>query len=94
MDLSPAKIKIDIGQSYGFKTALARCVGDSVHCCDTDETLIGKIHIPDIVANICFGGPKRNTLFDIGSAAVWSLCKAAVVALRLLSSEQYQPTIE
>ncbi|MEL7263143.1 MAG: SMP-30/gluconolactonase/LRE family protein, partial [Pseudomonadota bacterium] len=36
---------------------------DGVHCLDTDGTLIGKVHIPEMVANVCFGGPKLNRLF-------------------------------
>ncbi|MEO0830843.1 MAG: SMP-30/gluconolactonase/LRE family protein, partial [Pseudomonadota bacterium] len=31
---------------------------DGVHCYTTDGRLIGKVHIPEMVANVCFGGPK------------------------------------
>lgn len=37
--------------------------GDGVHCFAPDGTLIGKIYMPRVVANVCFGGPKRNRLF-------------------------------
>ena len=30
--------------------------GDGVHVYDPDGTLIGKIHVPEVVANVCFGG--------------------------------------
>jgi gluconolactonase len=36
---------------------------DGVHCYDPDGTLIGKILVPEVVANVCFGGPKRNYLY-------------------------------
>ena len=39
------------------------CAGDGVHCHAPDGTLLGKILIPEAVANLCFGGPKRNRLF-------------------------------
>ena len=37
--------------------------GDGVHCFDPDGTLIGKLLVPEPVANLMFGGPKRNRLF-------------------------------
>jgi gluconolactonase len=37
--------------------------GDGVHCFAPDGTLLGKILIDEVVANVCFGGPKRNRLF-------------------------------
>jgi gluconolactonase len=46
---------------------------DGVHCIDADGTLIGKIHIPEIVANVCFGGPKLNRLFVCGTTSLYSV---------------------
>jgi gluconolactonase len=34
-----------------------------VHCYSADGKLLGKILLDEVVANICFGGPKRNRLF-------------------------------
>ncbi len=45
---------------------------DGVHCLDSDGTLIGKIHIPEFVANVCFGGAKRNRLFICGTTSLYS----------------------
>ena len=42
--------------------------GDGVHCYLPDGTLIGKILIPELVANVCFGGAKLNRLFICGTA--------------------------
>lgn len=36
---------------------------DGVHCFASDGTLLGKILIDEVVANVCFGGPKKNRLF-------------------------------
>ncbi|MEV4180556.1 SMP-30/gluconolactonase/LRE family protein [Streptosporangium canum] len=47
--------------------------GDGVHCFDPDGTLIGKIHIPETVSNLCFGGLKRNQLFITATASVYTI---------------------
>ncbi len=46
---------------------------DGVHCYDPDGTLIGKILIPEIVANVTFGGPKRNRLFICGTTSLYAI---------------------
>ena len=46
---------------------------DGVHIFAPDGTLIGKIHLPEICANICFGGVKRNRLFMAGSQSLYSV---------------------
>lgn len=46
---------------------------DGVHCLLPDGTLIGKIKIPEIVANVTFGGAKRNRLFICGTTSIYSL---------------------
>ncbi|MEP3638838.1 MAG: SMP-30/gluconolactonase/LRE family protein [Paracoccaceae bacterium] len=46
---------------------------DGVHCYDPDGTLIGKIKIPEFVANVCFGGPKLNRLFICGTTSLYSV---------------------
>ena len=45
---------------------------DGVHCLAPDGTLIGKILIPELVANVCFGGPKLNRLFICGTTSLYS----------------------
>jgi gluconolactonase len=47
--------------------------GDGVHCLDPDGTLIGKLHVPETVANLTFGGPKRNQLFICASSSLYSI---------------------
>ncbi len=46
---------------------------DGVHCYDPDGTLLGKIKVPEIVANVCFGGPKRNRLFICGQTSLYAI---------------------
>ena len=46
--------------------------GDGVHFYLPDGTLIGKILIPELVANVCFGGAKLNRLFICGCTSLYS----------------------
>ncbi len=46
---------------------------DGVHCYDPDGTLIGKIKIPELVANLCFGGAALNRLFICGTTSLYSV---------------------
>jgi gluconolactonase len=46
---------------------------DGVHCFDPDGTLLGKLHIPEIVSNLTFGGPRRNDLFITATSSVYSI---------------------
>ncbi|GAB3833533.1 SMP-30/gluconolactonase/LRE family protein [Kribbella italica] len=45
---------------------------EGVHVFDADGTLLGKLLLPDVVSNLCFGGPKRNRLFVTATTSVWS----------------------
>lgn len=47
--------------------------GDGIHCYAPDGTLLGKILVPETVANLVFGGPHRNRLFIAASTSVYSL---------------------
>ncbi len=46
---------------------------DGVHCYDADGTLLGKIHVPEPVANVVFGWPKRNRLFICGTTSIYAV---------------------
>jgi gluconolactonase len=45
--------------------------GDGVHCYAPDGTLIGKVKVPEVVANVCFGGAKRNCLYIAGTTSLY-----------------------
>jgi gluconolactonase len=47
--------------------------GKGVYCYEPDGVLIGKILIPEIVANVAFGGAKRNRLFICGTTSLYSV---------------------
>jgi gluconolactonase len=47
--------------------------GDGVHCHAPDGTLLGKIRVPETVANLCFGGPKLNRLFICATTSLYAV---------------------
>ena len=47
--------------------------GKGVYCYEPDGALIGRILIPEIVANVTFGGAKRNRLFICGTTSLYSV---------------------
>lgn len=46
---------------------------DGVRCYAPDGDLLGKIHLPETCANLCFGGRKRDRLFMCASTSVYAL---------------------
>ena len=46
---------------------------DGVHCYAPDGTLLGKILIPEVVANLCLGGEKRNSLFICATTSLYAV---------------------
>jgi gluconolactonase len=52
--------------------------GDGVHCITPGGELIGKIHTPEICANVVFGGPKRNRLFLCAYTSIYAAYVEAI----------------
>jgi gluconolactonase len=46
---------------------------DGVHIFNPQGKRIGQILLPEICANVCFGGTKRNQLFMCGSTSLYSV---------------------
>jgi len=46
---------------------------NGVHVFGPDGKLIGKIHIPETCANLCFGGAKKNRLFMAASQSLYAV---------------------
>ncbi|MGS2618436.1 SMP-30/gluconolactonase/LRE family protein [Micromonospora sp. LZ34] len=46
---------------------------DGLHCFHPDGTLLGKLHLPEVVANFTFAGPKRNHLYICASSSLLTL---------------------
>ncbi|MBG19000.1 MAG: gluconolactonase [Rhizobiales bacterium] len=47
--------------------------GDGVHCFSPEGNLLGKILIPEVVANLCFMGPKRNRLAICATTSLYAI---------------------
>ena len=44
--------------------------------------LLGKILVPEVVSNVCFGGPKRNRLFITATSSLYAVYVGAAGALK------------
>jgi gluconolactonase len=78
-DLSGGDVfaRCTVGAFDGFRLDTAGRIwtsaGDGVHCYDPDGALLGKIRVPQTVANVCFGGPKRNIMYICATTSLYSL---------------------
>ncbi|UVK36059.1 SMP-30/gluconolactonase/LRE family protein [Mesorhizobium sp. AR10] len=46
---------------------------DSVRVHSPDSTLIGRILVPELVSNVCFGGPSRNRLYITAQTSLYAV---------------------
>jgi len=78
--------KCDNGLFDGFriyaKGHLWSSACDGVHCYTPDGELIGKIRLPEVTANVCFGGPKLNRLFICATTSLYAVYLNARAAPR------------
>ena len=51
-----------------------------MHCFAPDGALLGKIKVPQTVANLTFGGPRRNRLFITATRSLYSVYLATTGA--------------
>ena len=69
--------EIDNGLPDGFRVDITGNVwtsaGDGVHCFSPEGTLLGKIKVPQTVANVAFGGSRRNRLFITATKSLYSV---------------------
>ena len=75
---------IDTGLPDGIRVDtqgnLWSSAGDGVHCFAADGTLLGKILVPEVVANLTFGGPRRNRLFITATTSLYAVYVTATGA--------------
>jgi len=55
---------------------------DGVRCYTPEGELLGKIHIPETVANLCFGGQQRNRLYICGTTSIYALYTSVQGAMK------------
>ena len=44
-----------------------------MHCIAPDGRLLGKILVPEVVSNVCFGGVKKNRLYICGTTSLYAV---------------------
>ena len=70
----PDGIRADVGGNLWVSSNAGRNVGYSgVTVWNPEGKLLGRIRIPEVVGNLCFGGAKRNRLFMAGSQSIYAL---------------------
>jgi gluconolactonase len=63
----PDGFRLD-AQGWIYTSAL-----DGVHVFHPDGTLLGKLHVPEKVGNVTFGGPARDTLYIAASSSLYRI---------------------
>ena len=44
-----------------------------MQCLSPEGELLGKIHLPEIISNVAFGGLRKNRLFATGANSLFSV---------------------
>jgi gluconolactonase len=70
----PDGVRADVEGNLWCSSNAGRNVGYSgVTVWNPQGQLIGRIRLPEICGNVCFGGPKRNRLFMAASQSLYAL---------------------
>ena len=70
----PDGVRCDVDGNLWCSSNAGRAVGYSDVTVWTPEgKLIGRIRLPEVCGNVCFGGPKRNRLFMAASQSLYAV---------------------
>jgi gluconolactonase len=70
----PDGIRCDVNGNVWASSNAGRAVGyNGVTVWTPEGKLIGRIRLPEVCGNICFGGPKRNRLFMAASQSLYAV---------------------
>ncbi|HYB42371.1 MAG TPA: SMP-30/gluconolactonase/LRE family protein, partial [Candidatus Methylomirabilis sp.] len=73
----PDGARCDVDGNVWVSSNAGRAVGYSgVTVWSPEGKLIGRIRLPEICGNLCFGGPKRNRLFMAASQSLYAVYTA------------------
>ncbi len=68
---------INPGASDGFRLDtdgnIWSSAADGVHCISPSGDLLGKILVPELVSNVCFGGRSKHVLFITATTSLYSI---------------------
>ncbi len=74
VNCGPDGIRCDVDGNVWASSNAGRAIGyNGVTVWNPAGTLIGRIRTPEVVANICFGGAKRNRLFMAASQSIYAV---------------------
>ena len=69
--------EISPGLSDGFRIDvngyLFTSAGDGIHVFSAESELMGKIRVPEVVANCTFGGPDKDRLFIVATTSLYAI---------------------
>lgn len=70
----PDGLRCDVDGNLWASSNAGRSVGyNGVTVFNPDGKLIGRIRLPEVCGNVCFGGPKRNRLFMAASQSIYAI---------------------
>nr|WP_262271398.1 SMP-30/gluconolactonase/LRE family protein [Microvirga sp. HBU65207] len=70
----PDGLRCDVDGNLWASSNAGRAVGyNGVTVWTPEGKLIGRIRLPEVCGNICFGGPKRNRLFMAASQSLYAV---------------------
>ncbi len=76
---------IDRGLPDGMRVDMAgnlwSSASDGIHCFHPDGTRLGKILVPEVVSNLCFGGMRGNRLLITATTSVYEIAVNARSAI-------------
>jgi gluconolactonase len=75
-------IRCDTAGNVWCSMGWADPMEDGVRCYAPNGDMIGKVHTPETVANLTFGGQQRNRLYILGSTSVYAVYTSAQGALK------------
>ena len=77
VNCGPDGVRCDVNGNVWASSNAGRHVGyNGVTVWTPDGKLIGRIRLPEVCGNICFGGPKRNRLFMAASQSLYAVYTA------------------
>ena len=70
----PDGVRCDVNGNVWLSSNAGRAVGYSgVTVWSPEGKLLGRIRLPEVCGNVCFGGPKRNRLFMAASQSLYAV---------------------
>ena len=77
INCGPDGVRCDVQGNLWVSSNAGRHVGyNGVTVWNPSGQLIGRIRLPEVCGNVCFGGPKRNRLFMAASQSLYAVYTA------------------